>query len=88
MALGKRVRYYRSKLGLTLEALAEKTNVDVGTLSALEMRDSQRSKYTAQPLHHLHHPSAWQDVRSGRTPGAPDSINFVLHLLTGGILRL
>lgn len=48
MALGKRVRYYRSKLGWTLEALADRSGVEVGTLSALENRDSERSKFTAQ----------------------------------------
>lgn len=48
MALGARVRYYRKKLGLTLEALADASLVDIGTLSALENRDSERSRYVAQ----------------------------------------
>jgi transcriptional regulator with XRE-family HTH domain len=49
MALGKQIRMYRAKLGLTLEALAAKCEgeIEVGTISALEVRDSQRSKYAA-----------------------------------------
>jgi len=45
MALGSRIRYYRDKTGLTLDQLSERSGVDVGTISALEVRDSQRSKY-------------------------------------------
>lgn len=45
MALGSRIRYYREKAGLTLEGLSERAGVDVGTISALENRDSSRSKY-------------------------------------------
>lgn len=45
MALGARIRYYREKAGLTLEQLSERSGVDVGTISALENRDSSRSKY-------------------------------------------
>lgn len=49
MALGNRIRYYREKAGLTLEQLSERSNVDVGTISALENRDSSRSKF-ATPI--------------------------------------
>ncbi|WP_235582275.1 helix-turn-helix domain-containing protein [Rhizobacter sp. Root1221] len=45
MTLGKQIRYYRDKLQLTLEELSERSDVDVGTISALEVRGSQRSKY-------------------------------------------
>lgn len=45
MALGKQIRFYREKLDLTLETLSERSGVDLGTISALEMRDSSRSKY-------------------------------------------
>ena len=45
MALGSRIRHYREKAGLTLEQLSERSGVDVGTISALENRDSGRSKY-------------------------------------------
>jgi transcriptional regulator with XRE-family HTH domain len=45
MALGARIRFYRDKLALTLEQLSDRAGVDVGTISALELRDSQRSKY-------------------------------------------
>jgi len=48
MALGKRIRYLRDRLGWTLEQLAERSGVDVGTISALEVRDSTRSKYARQ----------------------------------------
>ena len=49
MALGNRIRYYREKAGLTLEQLSERSGVDVGTISALENRDSSRSKF-ASPI--------------------------------------
>lgn len=45
MALGARIRYYREKAGLTLDALSDRSGVDIGTISALENRDSSRSKY-------------------------------------------
>jgi SOS-response transcriptional repressor LexA len=51
MALGKQIKHYRDKLGWTLEKLSESTvgpkgePVEVGTISALENRDSQRSIY-------------------------------------------
>lgn len=45
MGLGKQIRHYRTARALTLDALAERSGVDVGTISALEMRDSQRSKF-------------------------------------------
>lgn len=46
MALGKQIQTYRKRAGWTLEQLAEKSGVEVGTISALEQRDSERSKYT------------------------------------------
>lgn len=45
MALGKQIRRYREQMEWTLETLSEKSGVDVGTISAIENRDSQRSKY-------------------------------------------
>jgi phage repressor protein C with HTH and peptisase S24 domain len=45
MGLGKRVRHYRTKAGLTLAELSALSDVDVGTISALEQRDSSRSQY-------------------------------------------
>lgn len=45
MALGKNIRRYRESLGLTLEHLSERSGVDVGTISALENRDSKRSQF-------------------------------------------
>lgn len=45
MALGSNIRRFRTKAGLTLEQLAERSGVEVGTISALELRDSSRSKY-------------------------------------------
>lgn len=45
MALGKNIRMLRELRGYTLERLSELSGVDVGTISALEVRDSTRSKY-------------------------------------------
>lgn len=45
MALGKQIKRYREKLGLTLEDLSALSGVEVGTISALENRDSSRSKF-------------------------------------------
>lgn len=43
MATGSRVRHYRLKMGWTLEELSERSGVEVGTISAIEQRDSERS---------------------------------------------
>jgi len=46
MAIGKNIRYHREeRLKWTLEQLSERSGVDVGTISALEVRDSSRSKF-------------------------------------------
>lgn len=45
MALGARVRFYREYRKWTLERLAELSGVDVGTISALENRNSRRSNF-------------------------------------------
>lgn len=45
MSLGHNIRHHRTMQGLTLEQLSERSGVDVGTISALENRDSSRSKY-------------------------------------------
>lgn len=47
MALGKQIRIHRAALGLTLEQLSDLCGVDVGTISALDNRDSARSKYAS-----------------------------------------
>lgn len=47
MALGKQIRKHRDRLGWTLEHLEERSGVSVGTISALEVRDSKRSVYAA-----------------------------------------
>ena len=48
MALGARIKHYRLRLGWTLETLSDRSNVDLGTIGALEVRDSKRSIYTPQ----------------------------------------
>ena len=48
MALGNQVKKYRSMLGWTLEQLELASGVAVGTINALENRDSVRSVYTQQ----------------------------------------
>lgn len=46
MGIGHNIRYHRDKrLGWTLEQLSASSGVDVGTISALELRDSKRSMY-------------------------------------------
>jgi transcriptional regulator with XRE-family HTH domain len=45
MALGTNLRAARLAASLTLEELSDRSGVDIGTISALEMRDSLRSKY-------------------------------------------
>lgn len=45
MALGKQIRKYRQHFGWTLEELSQRSQIDVGTISALENRDSTRSQY-------------------------------------------
>lgn len=48
MSLGKKIRHYREKQNLTLEQLSELSGVDLGTISALEVRNSSRSKYAPE----------------------------------------
>lgn len=45
MSLGSQIKKYREQLKLTLEQLSTLSGVDTGTLSALERRNSQRSRY-------------------------------------------
>lgn len=45
MALGKQIKNHRNARKLTLDQLSEMSGVDIGTISALENRDSVRSKY-------------------------------------------
>jgi transcriptional regulator with XRE-family HTH domain len=45
MATGKQIKHYREKLKWTLQQLSDASDVDVGTISALENRDSSRSKF-------------------------------------------
>lgn len=45
MALGKQIRKYRERAGWTLERLEMLSGVDMGTISALERRDSKRSEF-------------------------------------------
>lgn len=42
------MRALRESLGWTLDELAERSGVDLGTISALEVRESSRSKYAGQ----------------------------------------
>ena len=53
MALGKNVRAIREARGWTLAELSERADVDVGTISALENRDSKRSQFAAPLAHAL-----------------------------------
>lgn len=48
MALGKNIKFLRESRNWTFAQLSEASGVDVGTINALEKRDSERSKYAAQ----------------------------------------
>ncbi len=48
MSTGNRVKHYRKALNWTLERLSDKSGVEIGTLSAIERRKSQRSKFFPQ----------------------------------------
>lgn len=50
-SLGEQIRYYRKKKGWTLEELSDRAGVDIGTISALEARKSNRSQFTAALAH-------------------------------------
>lgn len=45
MALGKNVEALRRRNGWTMEDLSVRSGVEVGTINALEKRDSKRSQY-------------------------------------------
>jgi transcriptional regulator with XRE-family HTH domain len=48
MALGKTVKKLREARGWTLKDLSKRAGVPVGTIGALEVRDSARSEYAAK----------------------------------------
>jgi len=48
MALGKTVKALRDARGWTLKELSKRSGVPVGTIGALEVRDSVRSEYAAK----------------------------------------
>jgi transcriptional regulator with XRE-family HTH domain len=48
MAFGKKLKTLRDRLDITQEALAERSGVAQATISALERRDSERSRYAIQ----------------------------------------
>lgn len=84
MALGSRIRYYREKAGLTLEQLSDRSGVEVGTISALELRDSSRSKYATaiaaglgMKLEMLENTESDYDVRALLTTPAPSSSQLI-----------
>lgn len=45
MALGKQIKKYREQADWTLADLSLRSGVDIGTINALEVRGSERSKY-------------------------------------------
>lgn len=44
MAIGKRIEHYRKVMGWQMKDLAARADVEVGTINALEKRDSKRSE--------------------------------------------
>jgi len=47
MPLGSKVRKFRELAGWTLAELSDRSGVDIGTISALERRDSKRSEFAS-----------------------------------------
>mgnify|MGYP000855330885 FL=1 len=47
MTLGSNIKHHRTHLGLTLAQLSELSGVEVGTISALENRNSKRSEHAS-----------------------------------------
>lgn len=45
MGLGRNIKFHRTRLQMTLDQLAEESGVELGTISALENRDSKRSQF-------------------------------------------
>lgn len=45
MSIGHRIKELRTARAWTLEELSERSGVDIGTISALERRNSQKSQY-------------------------------------------
>lgn len=70
MPLGANVRKLREVRKWTLDRLSEESGVDVGTISALENRDSQRSKYVHRLARAL---GVTVDVLQGDEPLPPAS---------------
>lgn len=66
MSLGAHIKAARKAAGLTLEALSELSGVKIGTLSALEVRDSVRSEYAPQIAHALEMTA--DDLYAGKVP--------------------
>lgn len=48
MTVGAQIKHYRKKLKWRLKQLAEASDVEIGTLSALETRGSQKSQFIPQ----------------------------------------
>lgn len=65
MAAGANIRRLRLDKGWTLADLSERSGVEVGTISALEMKNSSRSKYLGQLADAL---GVSQDELEGRPP--------------------
>lgn len=47
MAMGKHIKTHREARGWTLADLSERSGVELGTIGALEVRDSARSKFAS-----------------------------------------
>jgi transcriptional regulator with XRE-family HTH domain len=78
MAIGKQIKHYREKAGWRLKELSARSDVDVGTISALEIRDSSRSEFFQQiaqafglTLEQLADETADHDLSHLKTPPVP-----------------
>lgn len=73
---GQRIKDLRIAKGFTLEKLSEISGVDIGTISALEVRNSSRSKYFSQLADALS--VSLDELVNGKSVEAPDSTNAAL----------
>jgi transcriptional regulator with XRE-family HTH domain len=86
MALGHNIRHHRERQKLTLEQLSERSAVDVGTISALENRDSKRSQYASAIARGLN--MSMEQLELSIDPTADDSHHLNQVVVSPAVSRL